>query len=89
MGRISATMYYFPDAAMQGDIDALRETDPRRARSALLLDNSQVERVVVQKFEPGNIFSFAAPSATLAVAMDAQKPLLYVRLSKNPFEELS
>jgi hypothetical protein len=52
------------------------------------MDDDQVERVLVQKFEPGKIFHFNSPSATLEGALAAEKPLLYVRLSDDPFEEL-
>ena len=55
----------------------------------ICLDDAQVERVVVQKFEPGNIFLFGSPTAILADALSSRKPLLYVRLSRDPFEELS
>jgi crossover junction endodeoxyribonuclease RusA len=88
-GRVSVTMYYFPDAPMRGDIDNIVKPVLDALGRHIYLDDSQVERVVIQKFEPGNIFSFATPSATLAAAMDARKPVLYVRLSENPFEELS
>jgi len=55
----------------------------------IYINDAQVERVVVQKFEPGNVFPFAAPSSTLEDALNRPKPLLYVRLSDNPFEDLS
>jgi crossover junction endodeoxyribonuclease RusA len=55
----------------------------------IYVDDSQVERVVVQKFEPGNVFPFTAPTITLEEALNRPKPLLYVRLSVDPFEELS
>jgi crossover junction endodeoxyribonuclease RusA len=55
----------------------------------IYMDDAQVERVVIQKFEPGNIFLFAAPTEILADALSSRKPLLYVRLSRDPFEELS
>ena len=54
----------------------------------IYLDDSQIERVVAQKFEPGNVFSFSNPSETLVKAITGAKPVLYVRLSDKPFEEL-
>jgi crossover junction endodeoxyribonuclease RusA len=42
----------------------------------------------VQKFEPSNLFRFSQPTAMLARAMDASKPLLYVRISDDPVEDL-
>ncbi len=53
------------------------------------MDDRQVERVWVQKFEPDKIFQFSTPSATLASAIEGDKPLLYVRLSDNPTEGLT
>jgi len=53
------------------------------------LDDSQVVRIVVQKFEPDSQFAFGSPGRVLANALTQEKPLLYVRLSDNPFEELT
>lgn len=55
----------------------------------IYLDDSQIERVVVQKFEPGNVFPFSNPSATLLDAITGVKPVLYVRISDAPFEDLT
>lgn len=54
----------------------------------IYMDDAQVERVVVQKFEPGNVFSFQKPSETFVKALFGEKPLLYVRVSNDPTEEL-
>jgi len=43
---------------------------------------------VVQKFEPGNVFSFSNPSTAVIDAITGPKPVLYVRVSDDPFEEL-
>lgn len=74
---------------MQGDIDNIVKLVLDALARHIYMDDSQVERLVVQKFEPGNVFAFASPSAMLGEAMNRRKPLLYVRLSDNPFEELS
>jgi crossover junction endodeoxyribonuclease RusA len=52
------------------------------------VDDAQVERILVQKFEPGNVFGFSSPSAKLEEALDRQEPVLYVRLTDEPFEDL-
>lgn len=54
----------------------------------IYIDDGQVERIVVQKFEPGNVFAFGEPSAKLEEALSQEKPVLYVRLSDDPFEDL-
>jgi hypothetical protein len=52
------------------------------------LDDQQIHRVLVQKFEPDNVFEFGSPSPILADALIKSKPVLYVRLSDDPFEDL-
>jgi crossover junction endodeoxyribonuclease RusA len=88
-GRVAATLFYFPNTAMQGDIDNIVKPVLDALGRHIYLDDAQVERVVVQKFEPGNVFPFSAPSVTLEDAISRPKPLLYVRLSNDPFEDLS
>jgi crossover junction endodeoxyribonuclease RusA len=74
---------------MQGDIDNIVKPILDALGQHIYVDDSQVERVVVQKFEPGNVFPFGSPSSTLEDALNRPKPLLYVRLTDDPFEELS
>jgi crossover junction endodeoxyribonuclease RusA len=88
-GRIAATLYYFPDTIMQGDIDNIVKPILDALGRHIYVNDSQVERVVVQKFEPGNVFLFSAPTPALEEALNRPKPLLYVRLSDDPFEELT
>jgi crossover junction endodeoxyribonuclease RusA len=86
---IAATLYYFPDDEMEGDIDNIVKPVLDALEKHIYLNDRQVHRVVAQKFEPGNIFPFAAPSEILENALIRTKPLLYIRLSVNPFEELA
>jgi crossover junction endodeoxyribonuclease RusA len=51
------------------------------------LDDHQVERLVVQKFEPGLVFTFKNPIETFASALGAERLVLYIRLSDGPMEE--
>ena len=53
----------------------------------IYMDDRQVERIVVQKFEPGSVFTFGRPTAKFAEALGGRRPLLDVRLSNDPFEE--
>jgi len=87
-GRLAVTLYYFPDAEMQGDIDNIVKPVLDAMNQDIYLDDRQVERVVVQKFEPGGIFLFSAPSVILERALKGSKPALYIRLSDNPSEDL-
>jgi crossover junction endodeoxyribonuclease RusA len=76
--RLAATLYYFPEGPRQGDVDNIVKLTLDALWPHVHLDDSQIERVVVQKFEPGNVFRFANPSATLLDAITGTKPVLYV-----------
>jgi hypothetical protein len=86
--RVAVTLYYLPEEPMQGDIDNIVKPILDALRRHIYIDDRQVERVVVQKFEPGNVFPFAEPSKTFTEALNGDRPLLYVRVSNDPFEEL-
>jgi hypothetical protein len=87
--RLSATLYYFPESTRQGDVDNIVKLVLDGLSPHIYLDDGQIERVVVQKFEPGNVFSFSSPSTTLLNAITGPKPVLYVRISDTPFEDLT
>jgi crossover junction endodeoxyribonuclease RusA len=88
-GRIAVTLFYFPDAPMQGDLDNIVKLVLDAMCTHIYTDDSQVERILVQKFEPENVFGFTSPSAKLKEALNRQEPALYVRLSDEPFEDLA
>jgi hypothetical protein len=86
--RLAVTIYYLPEEPMQGDIDNIVKLILDGMCKHVFVDDRQVERIVVQKFEPGNIFRFADPSSAIVQALNGEKPILYVRVSNDPFEEL-
>jgi hypothetical protein len=73
---------------MQGDVDNIVKLILDGMSGHVYVDDRQVERIVVQKFEPGNIFSFSKPTALMIEAIGGRKPILYIRVSSDPFEEL-
>jgi crossover junction endodeoxyribonuclease RusA len=85
---ISVTFFYFPVEQMEGDLDNIVKFMLDALSNYIYADDRQVERVVIQKFEPERLFSFAAPSEVLANALFGPKPVVYIRLSDDPFEEL-
>jgi hypothetical protein len=85
---LTVTLYYFPPSEMEGDIDNIVKLILDALCKHIYLDDRQVERVLVQKFEPGKVFEFRSPTAALADALARPKPALYVRLSDDPFEDL-
>lgn len=85
---ISITLFYFPDTEMQGDVDNIVKPILDALSKHIYNDDRQVERIWVQKFEPGRIFQFAQPSEVLSEALGGEKPLLFVRLGDDPAEGL-
>jgi hypothetical protein len=86
--RLAVTLYYYPEDRMVGDVDNIVKLTLDALSRHIYLDDSQIERVVVQKFERDRVFSFSDPSETLTACMLGSKPALYIRLSDDPHEEL-
>ena len=74
---------------MIGDIDNIAKLVLDACCKLIYIDDCQIERLVVQKFEPDRLFSFSKPSNALSQALDGEKPLLYVKISDDPSEDLS
>ena len=85
---ISVTLFYFPATEMQGDVDNIVKPILDALAKHIYSDDRQVERVWVQKFEPGRVFQFARPSEVLSEALSGEKPLLFVRLGDDHAEGL-
>ena len=88
-GPIAVTLFYFPANEMQGDIDNIVKPVIDALCPHIYADDRQVERILVQKFEPGKAFPFDRDSEILATALTARRPVLYIRLSDNPSERLA
>jgi crossover junction endodeoxyribonuclease RusA len=86
---LAITLFYFPADSMEGDLDNIVKFILDALDKHIYLNDRQIHRILVQKFEPENVFDFASPSSTLKDALNKPKPMLYVRLSDDPFEELA
>jgi crossover junction endodeoxyribonuclease RusA len=86
---LAATLFYFPAAEMQGDVDNIVKPILDALTKHIYMNDRQIQRILVQKFEPGNVFEFALPSPVLGDALSRPKPVLYVRISDDPFEDLA
>ncbi len=85
---MAITIYNLPAEPMQADLDNIVKLIIDALARHIYIDDKQVERIAVQKFEPDNVYPFSAPSATLAKALEAPKPLVYIRIHNEPFEDL-
>jgi Holliday junction resolvase RusA-like endonuclease len=77
---LSVTIFYFPDAAMEGDIDNIVKPILDAMKSIVYPDDDVMERVLVQRFEPGLAWSFGTMAENLAVAVDRVPPIVYIRV---------
>lgn len=87
--RMAVTLFDFPGAPMGGDLDNIVKPVLDALSRHLYFDDRQVERIWVQRFEPGRVLQFPSPSPVLARALQAVKPLLYIRVSDDPTEGLA
>jgi Holliday junction resolvase RusA-like endonuclease len=86
--RLSVTLFYFPDAEMEGDVDNIVKYTLDGMSRHVYMDDRQVERVVVQKFEPDRIVPFLAPTLKLIEALESERPVLFIRVSNDPQGEV-
>ena len=81
---VNITIYYFPDAEMDGDIDNIVKPILDAMSGPIYIDDRQVERVVVQKCEPqrleDGIPAFSEPTVVLASAIQTAGPRVYIRV---------
>ena len=84
---LAITLYYFPDEDMEGDLDNILKPILDALSRHIYMDDRQIERILVQKFEPQTVFEFSSPTTVLQDVLNRPKPVLYIRLSDDPFEE--
>jgi crossover junction endodeoxyribonuclease RusA len=80
---LAVTIYYFPSDPMEGDIDNIVKPIMDALVGVAYIDDRIVECVIVQKFEPEVEWEFSAPSDRLALALDIEPPVVYVRVDDD------
>jgi crossover junction endodeoxyribonuclease RusA len=80
---VSVTIFFFCPAAMEGDVDNIVKPILDGMINVAYLDDRVVERVLVQKFEPGIEKSFIDVSQKLADALDTRAPVVYIRVDDD------
>jgi crossover junction endodeoxyribonuclease RusA len=80
---VSVTIFYFPGGPMNGDIDNIVKPILDALMPRIYLDDSQVKRVLVQKFESERSFQFENPTTKLAFAIDTEPPVVFIRIDNE------
>lgn len=81
--QLAVTIYYFPVAPMAGDIDNIVKPIMDALDRVAYMSDNEVERIVVQKFEPSVDWEFANPGSQLVAVLNAAAPLVYVRVDDD------
>ncbi len=84
---VHVTIFYFAVAEMAGDLDNIVKPILDGLSGLVYLDDGQVERILVQKFERGRFTTFRQPSARLAEAADMSRPRVYIEVDAPISEE--
>jgi hypothetical protein len=87
--RLSITLFYFPQAEMQGDVDNIAKLTIDALAPRIYLDDSLVDRVLVQRFYPNNPVTFFEPSEKLVRALTIKEPVLFIKIDGVRLEEVT
>ena len=87
--RLSVTMFYFPQAEMHGDVDNIVKLTIDALVPRIYLDDSLVDRVLVQRFYPEHPATFESPSERLLEALARKEPVLFIKIDEVRLEEVS
>jgi len=85
---IKVTIYYFTHQRAEADIDNIVKPIFDSLSRLIYIDDRQVERLVVQKFERGRDFEFTEPSATLNAAVHGSGSRVYLQVDVSVVGEV-
>lgn len=80
---LAATIFYFPPTQMGGDVDNIVKLIVDGMVTILYPDDRLLERIIVQKFEPGIESVFHSLTPTLEHAADTDPPVIYIRIDDD------
>ena len=80
---LAATIFYFPPVAMGGDIDNIVKLIVDGMITIIYPNDRLLERITVQKFEPGIVSVFRSLTPTLERATETEPPVLYIRIDDD------
>jgi crossover junction endodeoxyribonuclease RusA len=80
---LAATIFYFPPTEMVGDVDNIVKLIVDGMVTIIYPDDQILERIIVQKFEPGVELVFLSLTPTLEQAIETDPPVIYVRIDDD------
>ena len=80
---LSATIFYFSPVPMEGDVDNIVKLIIDGMVNVIYPDDRLLERVTVQKFEPGSEFIMHSLTSILEEAIGTEPPVIYIRVDDD------
>jgi crossover junction endodeoxyribonuclease RusA len=80
---LAATIFYFPPTEMEGDVDNIVKLIVDGMVAIIYPDDQLLERIIVQKFEPGVEAIFRSLSPMLEEAIETDPPVVYIRIDDD------
>lgn len=80
---LAATIFYFPPSEMQGDVDNIVKLIIDGMVTIIYPNDRLLERIIVQKFEPGVEAIFHSLTPTLEQATETEPPVIYIRIDDD------
>ena len=80
---LAATIFYFPPTAMEGDVDNIVKLIVDGMVAIIYPNDRLLERIIVQKFEPGVESVFHSLTPMLERAIETDPPVVYIRIDDD------
>jgi len=80
---LAATIFYFPPTVMTGDVDNIVKLIVDGMITIIYPNDQLLERIIVQKFEPGVESVFHSLTPTLERAVETDPPVIYIRIDDD------
>lgn len=80
---LAAKILYFAPAPMDGNVDNIVKLILDGMLNVVYMDDEVIERVIVQKIEPGMIVEFASITEKLEAAAGTEQPVVYIRIDDD------
>jgi crossover junction endodeoxyribonuclease RusA len=80
---LAATIFSFPPTEMEADVDNIVKLIVDGMDKVVYPSDRVIDRVIVQKFEPGVEVVFHSLTPTLAQALETDPPVIYIRIDDD------
>lgn len=77
---VGVTVYFFPQTALEPDLDNAVKPVLDGLCECVIVDDKQIERLVIQRFEPGRPIPIVDDSELFNAAVASVVPIIYIRL---------